>query len=124
MRSPCMKTRLMVVSCAALIAVGAEAAQASCVPSTDKDSRARAGAAFVGRVLSVNSETGAAKFRIRRVIKGSLQKGAKIRVVPWPHPSSITLEWDPEVGERWRVYTVKRGRRWITSDCMGTRQTS
>ena len=117
-----MKTHVLVITTAALLVVGAEAAQASCVPSTEKDFRKRADAIFVGRVLTVNSEDGSARFRIRRVIKGGLEKGSKIRVVPRPYPSSVTIDWNPKVGERWRVYVDRPGRRWITNDCMGTRR--
>ena len=107
----------------AVIGVGAPAAHASCVPSSEGEYRKRADAIFVGRVLAIRESDGRAKFRVRRVLKGALTKGTVIRVFARPYPSSVTMNWSPELGERWRVYVDRPGRRWITNDCMGTRRT-
>ena len=117
-----MQKSHLVAATACALALGAETAQASCVPSTEQEFRQRADAAFVGRVLSVRSSDGSARFRVRRVIKGRLERGDRIRVIPRPHPSSVTINWNPRVGQRWRVYADRPGRRWLTNDCMGTRR--
>lgn len=75
---------------------------------------------FVGRVLSSRTEDGAARFRVLRVRKGPVRKGSAVRVRPRPYPSSITIDWRPRPGQRWRIYADRDGRRWITNDCMGT----
>lgn len=118
-----MNTSHLVAATTCALALGAETAQASCVPSTEQDFRQRADAAFVGRVLSVRSSDGSAKFRVHRVIRGRLERGDSIRVVTRPYRSSVTINWNPEVGQRWRVYADRLGRRWLTNDCMGTRRT-
>ena len=118
-----MSPRLILTSLLAFAAL-APAAPASCIPSTERQNVARADAVFVGRVLSFRSSDGRATFRVLRVRKGSrrISKGDTVRVVPDFYPSSITLDWAPKRGERWRVYVQRRKARWITNDCLGTRR--
>jgi hypothetical protein len=122
-RSAGMTTRLVVISICAAGAV-ASSASASCIPSTEREDIKRADAVFTGRVLSVPSSNGRATFRVLRVRKGRgrIHKGDTVRVYPEFYPSSITINWKPRGGERWRVYTQRRKHRWITNDCLGTRR--
>jgi hypothetical protein len=97
-------------------------ASASCIPSTEREYLQRSHAVFVGKVVSVRSSDARANFRVLRVVKGQLRRGARIAVSPTPYPSSITIDWAPRVGQHWRVYVQRAGRRWITNDCLGTRR--
>lgn len=100
----------------------AASAHASCVRSTERENLDRAGAVFVGRVVSVDQGGGAAVFRVQSVRKGSLKRDARVRVYARPYPSSVTISWAPKPGQRWRVYVQRHGSRWVTNDCMGTRR--
>jgi len=106
----------------ALLAVAGAPAQASCLPSTYKQRLGRADAVFVGRVLSVAADGVSAKFRVLSVRKGRLRQGSTVRVIAETYPSSITIDWRPRAGQRWRIYADRTGRRWITNDCMGSRR--
>jgi hypothetical protein len=97
-------------------------AHASCIPSTERDYLQRAGAVFVGKALSVRSSDARATFRVLRVRKGHIKRGAAVAVYPTPYPSSVTIDWSPRPGQHWRVYVQRAGRRWITNDCLGTRR--
>jgi hypothetical protein len=107
---------------AALLAAGAAPATASCIQQTDAQQVARADVVFVGRVVSVSADRASARFRVLRVRKGPVRKGAIVRVTATPYPSSITIGWRPRKGQRWRVLAQRRGGRWTTDDCMGTRR--
>jgi len=96
-------------------------ALASCVPSKERDYLKRADVVFVGRVLSLRTRDARATFRVITVRKGHLG-GATVSVYPTPYPSSVTLNWSPRPGQRWRVYVQRHGQRWITNDCLGTRR--
>lgn len=117
-------TRRIALSTALAIALTAAPARASCIPSTERDYLKRADAIFVGRVLSVRASDGRATFRVISVRKGSprIRKGSSLRVYPTPHPSSVTINWQPRRGQRWRVNVQRKGNRWTTSDCLGTRR--
>lgn len=105
---------------ALLLAVAGAPAHASCVPSTYKQRLGRADAVFVGRVLSVSANGASAKFRVLSVTKGPLHKGSTVLVLAKTYPSSITIDWKPRAGQRWRIYAARAGLRWITNDCMGS----
>ena len=117
-----MTTKLII---ATLTAAGLVAgpASASCAITTQAERDALADAVFVGRVLSVDEEKGAARFRILAVRKGELRKGTTIRVLARPLRSSVTAAWSPREGERWRVAVQDKRDRWVTNDCLGTRRT-
>ena len=97
-------------------------AGASCVPSTAAERLARADAVFVGRVVSVNTEAGTARFYVLRVRKGRLRRGDRPRVHATPFRSSVTIGWTPRRGERWRIYARRDAGRWTTNDCLGSRR--
>ena len=120
-RSTGMPIRLIGLVTVAALAFAAPA-QASCVPFTEKQRRHRSDAVFVGRVLSVSSSGASARFRVLRARKGPLREGTSVRVVATPYPSSTTIDWRPRSGQRWRVYAQRRGDRWRTDDCLGTRR--
>jgi hypothetical protein len=116
-----MIARLVCVT-TCLLVVAPAPARASCIPSSSSQRLQRADAVFMGRVLSVSARGDSASFRVLSVRKGRVRKGASIRVTVEPYPSSVTLGWSPRRGQRWRVYTDRNGRRWVTNDCMGTRR--
>jgi len=120
-RSRDMILRLGLLAACVLGAV-ASPAEASCIRSTERERVSRADAVFTGRVLSVSSSGRTATFRVLSVRKGRVRKGASVRVSAEPFPSSVTIDWNPRRGQRWRVYTDRKGTRWITNDCMGTRR--
>jgi hypothetical protein len=97
-------------------------ASASCIPSTEREYLQRSHVVFVGKVVSVRSSDARATFRVLRVVKGHLRRGATVAVSPWIYPSSITINWAPRPGQHWRVYVQRAGRRWFTNDCLGTRR--
>jgi hypothetical protein len=97
-------------------------ASASCIPSTERDYLQRSHVVFVGKVVSVRSSDARANFRVLRVLKGQIRRGARVAVSPTPYPSSVTIDWAPRLGQHWRVYVQRAGRRWITNDCLGTRR--
>lgn len=112
----------MAVASIAGLLVLASPAQASCIRSTERDYLKRADAVFVGRVTSVGPSGASARFRVLSVRKGRIDPGSVVKVVAEPYPSSITISWTPKPGQRWRVYVKRSGKRWTTSDCMGTRR--
>ena len=116
-----MTKRIVICACLAGAALAAPA-QASCVPASQRDDLGSAEAVFVGRVASARESDGSAVFRIRRVVKGRVRRGALTRVFAEPYPSSITSGWRPRPGERWRIYAKRRAGGWTTHDCMGTRR--
>lgn len=116
-----MSARILCLT-ACLLGLAAVPASASCLPSSERERLHRADAVFVGRVLSVSSDGATASFRVQRIRKGRVRKGSTVRVTAEPYPSSITIDWRPRVGQRWRVYAARDGRRWTTNDCMGTRR--
>ncbi len=105
-----------------LAAVTAAPAAASCVASSDAERLHRADAVFVGIVLGVRPSDGSATFRITRVEKGRLLRGAVTRVLPVPFRSSVTIGWTPERGQRWKLYVTRSSGRWTTNDCQGSRR--
>ncbi len=109
---------------ASLLAFAVPTAQASCAPSTTRQKVQRADAVFVGRFLTVSANGASATFRVLSVRKGGVRRGSVVRVSARPYPSSVTIDWKPRAGQRWRVYADRDGRRWVTNDCMGTRRTA
>lgn len=111
---------------AALVATGLAAApaSASCIPASQSEREALADAVFIGRVLSVDSDRAKARFRVLGVRKGAIAKGSAVKVLARPLRSSVTTNWSPAVGERWRVAVQRKNGRWLTNDCLGTRRTA
>ena len=115
-----MTVRIVLATAIALTV--AAPAEASCAFLTEKEQRKYAEAVFTGRVISVRASDGSATFRILEVRKGQLKRGAITRVYPRPHPSSVTMGWNPRRGESWRLYVRRPGERWYTNDCAGTQR--
>ena len=116
-----MTIRILTATTAAAVLL-APPAQASCLPSTERERLRRADAVFTGRVLSVSRDGSRATFRVLRVRKGRIEKGTSVRVRAEPYPSSATISWRPRRGQRWRLFVDRRQGRWATDDCMGTRR--
>ena len=68
-----MRTRLLIALLAAAVTavVLAASAQASCIPSTTAENRARASVVFVGVALEGPTPTGVQRLRVTRYLKGS-----------------------------------------------------
>jgi hypothetical protein len=120
--------RLIVPITAALGAlVLASAVQASCIPLTPAQQRARADVIFDGTALDNPTATGVQRFRVARYLKG---RGPRIVRVQTGHvrradgSGSITsVSIDVRRGERWRIFA--RGSPWRvvhTSVCAGSRE--
>jgi hypothetical protein len=122
MNNPSRTARRLALVVACATGLLAAPAQASCLPSTERDNVNRADAVFTGRVLTVNQDAGTAEFRVLSVRKGSVRNRSVVRVYARPYPSSVTIDWAPKPGQRWRVYLQRHGRRWVTNDCLGTRR--
>ena len=116
-----MIARVFAAAMAALLLPVAPAT-ASCIPLTRAQQLERADAVFTGRVLSVSASGATAWFRVKRVRKGPLTVGSRVRVKAWPYPSSTTTGWRPRPRQRWKVYANRRDGRWWTDDCNGTRR--
>jgi hypothetical protein len=110
------------ILCIVVVGLMAAPARASCIPQTERERLDRADAVFVGRVLSVSASGASARFRVLRVRKGRLRKGSVVRVTAVPYPASTTIDWRPRPGQRWLVLAERRGTRWTTDDCLGTRR--
>ena len=115
-------TRRLILTTVLATAVIAPPAEASCFPLTENERIRMSDTVFTGRVLSVGASGARATFRVLRVRKGRLARGETIRVRAAPFPSSVTLRWNPKVGQRWRVYAERKRGRWYTNDCLGTRR--
>ena len=65
-----MRTLKIVFAIAAVALLGAAAAEASCVPMTPREQRARADVIFDGVALEGPTPTGVQRFRVSRYLKG------------------------------------------------------
>ena len=121
--------RLVLLLIASVIAVTvlAAAAQASCVPTTAAQQRARADVIFDGVALEGPTATGAQRFKVSRYIKGS---GPHVVRVSTGHikradgTGTITsVSLDVRRGERWRIFARGSARKVLRSSaCDGSRK--
>ncbi len=121
--------RLVLVLIASVIAVTvlAAAAQASCVPTTAAQQRARADVVFDGVALEGPTATGVQRFKVSRYIKGS---GPHVVRVSTGHikradgTGTITsVSLDVRRGERWRIFARGSARKILRSSaCDGSRK--
>jgi hypothetical protein len=101
--------------CAATVALlGASAAEASCVPSTPAQQRARANVIFDGVVLEGPTATGIQRFRVLRYLKGRGPKVVRVatgNIRRADGTGSVTsVSVIAARGQRWRIYA--RGSAW------------
>ena len=121
--------RLVLLLTASVIAVAvlAAAAQASCVPTTAAQQRARANVIFDGIALEGPTPTGVQRFRVSRYIKGSgphvvrVSTGHTKRAGGTGTITSVSI--DVKRGERWRIFARGSARKVLrTSVCDGSRR--
>lgn len=121
--------RLVTSLTAALIAgtVLSPAAQASCVPTTAAQQRARADVIFDGVALEGPTATGVQRFRVSGYLKGN---GSRVARVNTGHvrradgTGTITsVSLDVSRGERWRIFARASPRKILRSSaCDGSRK--
>jgi len=109
----------------ALIVVSA--AQASCVPMTAAEQRARAQVIFDGVALEGPTATGVQRFRVKRYLKGAgarivrVQTGTIKRADGTGSTTSVSLF--VKRGERWRIFARGSVTRILkTTLCDGSRR--
>jgi len=124
-----MRLRLSIALLAAAVAavVLAGSAQASCVPSTVAENRARASVIFDGVALEGPTRTGVQRFRVIRYLKGSgpavvrVNTGHIRRADGSGTLSSVSLM--VKRGERWRIYARGSATGILQSNmCTGSRR--
>jgi len=120
--------RLVTSLTAALIAgtVLAPTAQASCVPTTAAQQRARADVIFDGVALEGPTATGVQRFRVSRYLKGNGPRVARVNtghVRRADGTGTITsVSLDVSRGERWRIFARDSPRKILRSSaCDGSR---
>ena len=108
-------------------AILATAAEASCIPMSPAEQRARAHVIFDGLALEGPTATGVQRFRVIRYLKG---RGPRLVRVSTGHirrgdgSGSITsVSIDARRGQRWRIFARGSARRVLrTSVCDGSRR--
>lgn len=105
----------------------ASPAQASCLPSTPAQQRARADVVFDGVALEGPTATGVQRFRVTRYLKGRgpsiarVQTGTVRRADGTGSTTSIALY--VRKGERWRIFAQGSPKRVLRSNlCDGSRK--
>jgi len=121
--------RLVLLLTASVIAVAvlAAAAQASCVPTTAAQQRARANVIFDGIALEGPTATGVQRFRVSRYIKGSGPHVVRVSTGQTKRADSIStitsVSLDVSRGERWRIFARGSARNVLRSSaCDGSRK--
>lgn len=119
--------RTILPSALAVVLIGAAAAEASCIPSTPAQQRARATVIFDGVALEGPTATGIQRFRVIRYLKG---RGPRIVRVATGNvrradgTGSVTsVSIIVARGQRWRIFA--RGSAWRvvqTNVCDGSRR--
>jgi len=124
-----MKRRVLLIPAATLAVIGvlAAAAQASCVPMTAAQQRARADVIFDGVALEWPTPTGVQRFRVTRYLKSSGPRVVRVNTanVRRPDGSGTTTSVSLLVrkGEKWRIYGQGSARRIVRSNvCDGSRR--
>jgi hypothetical protein len=124
-----MRIRLTVSVAAALatLALGAAAAQASCIFMTAAEQRARADVIFDGVALEGPTASGVQRFRVTRYRKGAgprtvrVQTGTIRRTDGTGSTTSVSLF--VKRGERWRIFARRSTSRILrTTLCDGSRK--
>jgi hypothetical protein len=114
-----------VVVAAALL--GAAVAEASCIPTTSSQLRARADVIFDGIAFEGPTATGAQRFKVTRYLKGRgptvvrVQTGHTVR--PDGTGSTTSVAIVVRKSQRWRIFAQGSARRVLrTSVCDGSRR--
>jgi hypothetical protein len=124
-----IKSRVFLILAGILTSIGviASTAQASCVPMTAAEQRARADVIFNGVALQGPTSTGIQRFRVTRYLKGSGPRIVRVNTgnIRRPDGSGTTTSVSLVVrrGERWRIYGRGSARRVVRSNlCDGSRR--
>lgn len=121
--------RVAIVGAVAALAVlvAAAAAEASCVPATVAQQRARADVIFDGVALNGPTATGVQRFRVTRYLKGRgpdvvrVSTGNIRRADGSGSVTSVSI--DVRRGQRWRIYARGSALNVLrTSVCDGSRR--
>jgi hypothetical protein len=119
--------RIFLPSAVAVALLGAAAAEASCIPSTPAQQRARASVIFDGVALEGATATGIQRFRVTRYLKGRGPRVVRVatgnvrRVDGTGSVTSVSVI--AARGQRWRIFA--RGSAWRvvqTNVCDGSRR--
>jgi hypothetical protein len=117
----------LVCSAVAVALLGAPAAEASCVPSTPAQQRARATVIFDGIALEGPTATGIQRFRVLRYLKGRGPRVVRVatgNIRRADGTGSVTsVSVIAARGQKWRIYA--RGSAWRvvqTNVCDGSKR--
>jgi hypothetical protein len=118
---------LFVVAILGGIGLLASTAQASCVPMTAAQQRARASVIFNGVALQGPTSTGIQRFRVTRYLKGSGPHIVRVNTANVLRPdgtgTTTSVSLLVKKGEKWRIYGRGSTRQVIRSNvCDGSRR--
>jgi len=124
-----MNRRLLLTTAAVLTALCAlvSTAQASCVPFTKAQQRARASVIFNAVALQGPTSTGIQRFRVTRWLKGFGPRIVRVNTMNSRRPdgsgTTTSVSLVVSKGQRWRIYGRGSARRVIQSNvCDGSRK--
>jgi hypothetical protein len=111
----------------AAVAIVAAPAQASCLPLTAAEQRARAHVIFDGVALEGPTATGVQRFRVSRYLKGAGPRVVRVATGTIRRPdgtgSTTSVSLVVRRGERWRIFARGSATRILkTSLCDGSRR--
>jgi hypothetical protein len=118
---------LLILASLAASAVLASAAQASCIPMTAAQQRARADVIFNGLALEGPTATGIQRLRVTRYLKGSGPRVVRVNTMNIRRAdgsgSTTSVSLVVRAGQKWRIYGRGSARKVLrTSLCDGSRR--
>jgi hypothetical protein len=118
---------LLILARLTAIALLASAAQASCIPMTAAQQRARADVIFNGRALEGPTATGIQRFRVARFLKGRGPRIVRVNTMNIRRAdgsgSTTSVSLVVRAGQRWRIYGRGSARKVVQSNlCDGSRR--
>jgi hypothetical protein len=121
------RSLLLILSGLAASAVLASAAQASCIPMTAAQQRARADVIFNGLALEGPTATGIQRFRVTRYLKGRGPRIVRVNTMNIRRAdgsgSTTSVSLVVRAGQKWRIYGRGSARKVVRSSlCDGSRR--
>jgi hypothetical protein len=118
---------LLILASLTAIALLASAAQASCIPMTAAQQRARADVIFNGRALEGPTATGIQRFRVTRYLKGRGPRIVRVDTMNIRRAdgsgSTTSVSLVVKAGQRWRILGRGSARKVVRSNvCGGSRR--
>jgi hypothetical protein len=118
---------LLILASLTAIALLASAAQASCIPMTAAQQRARADVIFNGRALEGPTATGIQRFRVTRYLKGRGPRIVRVDTMNIRRAdgsgSTTSVSLVVKAGQRWRIFGRGSARKVVRSNvCGGSRR--